>query len=117
MPKLIHFLHFSKMTVTYNGSHPRLNVDRFAGTTNFCLGFTQDGNYYMPNSCILGDIRDFGNNPCQILAILQRPNISSPPVYRDIRYVAKGVPLDKLTLPDNLKGKISFENYMPKSSK
>lgn len=112
LPKLVQFLHFSKMTVTYNKTRPKLNIDRFAGTTNYCLGFTQDGKYYMPSSCLLEDIRTLGNQPSQILAVLQRPCHSPTPIYANIRYVAKGVPLNKLSLPPALSEIINLNAYI-----
>lgn len=43
LPKIVSFVQFSKMTVTYSGDRPKLSVDRFAGTVNYSLGFTLDG--------------------------------------------------------------------------
>ena len=40
---IVSFVQFSKMTVTYSGDRPKLSVDRFAGTVNYSLGFTLDG--------------------------------------------------------------------------
>lgn len=114
LPNLINFLHFSKMTVAYSNNRPKLNVDRFAGTTNYCLGFKKDKKYYMPSSCLLEDIRHLGNNPSQILAVLQRHKDEPDSKYKNIRYVAKGVPLDKLSLSPELQALISLENYLQK---
>ncbi len=71
LPKLVQFLRFSKMTTLYNGTRPRLAVDRVAGTINYCLGFINDGDYFVPSSCLLEDIRKLGDKPSQILAIEQ----------------------------------------------
>ena len=43
LPKIVSFVQFPKMTVTYSGDRPKLSVDRFAGTVNYSLGFTLDG--------------------------------------------------------------------------
>lgn len=103
LPKLVRFFHFSKMTVVYNGGRPKLAVDRLAGTTNYCLGFVEDNNYYVPSSCLLDDIRNYGENPSQILAILSKEMANKSKVYKKICYVAKGVPLNRIMLPEKLK--------------
>lgn len=114
LPNLVHFLRFSKMTALYNGIRPKLAVDRMAGTINYCLGFVRDGNYFVPNSCLMEDIRKWGDNPSQILAIMSKKANASEPIYEEIRYVAKGVSLNKLRLSDELNNLISLEKYVEK---
>lgn len=114
LPKIVSFVQFSKMTVTYSGNRPKLSVDRFAGTVNYSLGFTLDGDYYMPSSCLLEDIRNLGHNPSQILAILSKDSHDNTGIYKKINYVAKGVPLDKLNMPDELINIIDLTDYISK---
>lgn len=114
LPKLVQFLQFSKMTALYNGIRPKLAVDRVAGTINYCLGFIKDGDYFVPSSCLLEDIRKLGDNPSQILAIMSKKANQSEPIYKEIRYVAKGVPLNKLRMSDELNNLISLEKYVEK---
>ena len=114
LPLIVNFLKSSKMTAVYSPIRPRLSVERLAGTTNFCLGFTKDKDYYVPSSCLLEDIRDLSNNTLQILAIFSKPTSKLSPIYKDVRYVAKGVKLKQLSLPDNLSHLISLENYTEK---
>jgi len=114
LPKLVQFLRFSKMTALYNGIRPKLAVDRVAGTINYCLGFIKDGDYFVPSSCLLEDIRKLGDNPSQILAIMSKKANQSEPIYKEIRYVAKGVPLNKLKMSDELNNLISLEKYIEK---
>lgn len=114
LPLIINFLKSSKMTAIYNGIRPRLSIDRLAGTTNFCLGFTKDKDYYVPSSCLLEDIRNLAEVSYQILAIFSKPAKRTSPIYKDIRYVAKGVSLHQLPYPDTLLAKISLENYIEK---
>ena len=102
------------MTAIYNSIRPKLSVDRLAGTINFCLGFTKDKRYYVPSSCLLEDIRNLADDTFQILAILSKPAKKSFPTYKNIRYIAKGIKLDHLLLPDNLSALISLENYVEK---
>ena len=84
------------------------------GTTNYCLGFSKEGKYYMPSSCLLEDIRNLGDHPSQILAVLSKNNNASEQVYSEIRYVAKGVPLNKIKMPNNLNQMINLSNYKEK---
>ena len=114
LPKLVSFVQFSKMTVAYNACRPKLSVERLAGTTNYCLGFTKEGNYYMPSSCLLEDIRNMGDNPSQILAVLSKKNIAEEQIYKKIRYIAKGVPLDRINIPIDLKNIIDLSEYRKK---
>lgn len=114
LPRLVQFLRFSKMTALYSGIRPKLAVDRVAGTTNYCLGFIKEGDYFVPGSCLLEDIRKLGDNPSQILAIMSKKANQSEPIYKEIRYVAKGVPLNKLKLSDKLSSLISLEKYVEK---
>ena len=102
------------MTAIYNSIRPKLSVDRLAGTTNFCLGFTKDKNYYVPSSCLLEDIRNLADVTFQILAIFSKPATKNAPIYKDVRYVAKGVKLTTLSLSDELSSLISLENYTEK---
>jgi len=114
LPKLVHFLRNTKMTVLYNGMRSKLAVDRIAGTTNYCLGFVKDGDYFVPNSCLLEDIRNLGNNPSQILAIMSKRASKKESIYKEIRYVAKGVPLNRLNLSEELRRIICLVNYNEK---
>lgn len=114
LPKVVQFLQFSKMTALYDGIRPRLVIDRVVGTTSYCLGFIQDGNYFVPGSCLLEDIRNLGRNPSQVLAVMSKKACRSESIYVDIRYVAKGVSLNGLKMPDELSHLISLEKYVEK---
>jgi len=114
LPLIVQFLKSSKMTAIYNSIRPKLSVDRLAGTTNFCLGFTKDKEYYVPSSCLLEDIRNLSDDAFQILAIFSKPAKKTFPIYKDIRYIAKGIKLNHLLLPPNLSSLISLENYVEK---
>lgn len=114
LPLIVNFLKSSKMTAIYNSIRPKLSVDRLAGTTNFCLGFTKDKNYYVPSSCLLEDIRNLADVTFHILAIFSKPATKNTPIYKDVRYVAKGVKLTTLSFSDELSSLISLENYTEK---
>ncbi len=65
---------------------------------NFCLGFTRDSKFYAPSSCLLEDVRNLTNKPSQVLTVMSKR--SDETVYTNIRYVAKGLNLKKLSLPE-----------------
>ena len=109
LPKIVNFISSSKMTGLYNGIRPLLAVDRLAGTTNFCLGFTQDGDYYVPSSCLLEDIRKLAEKPSQVLAVMSKK--SDEAIYKNIRYVAKGLPFDRIKLQSELEEIIDRSEY------
>lgn len=113
LPKLVNFIQLSKMTVVYNGSKPKLVVDRIVGTTNYCLGFTLDKSYYVPSSCLLEDIRNFGEKPSQILAVLSKKAKKGDRLYGNIQYVAKGLKLNRINLPDEVKQLIDLSKLTP----
>ena len=102
------------MTTVYNGTRPKLTIDRAAGITNYCLGFVKDGNYFVPVSCLLEDIRTLGNCASQILAIMSKKAVKKKQIYKEIRYVAKGVSLNKLSVPSKLNTLMSLDNYYEK---
>lgn len=113
LPRIVNFVSSSKMTGIYNGIKPLLAVDRLAGTTSFCLGFTQDGDYYAPSSCLLEDIRDLTVKPSQVLAVMSKK--SDEEIYKDIRHVAKGVPFNKLVLPGELGSIVDRSGFILKT--
>lgn len=109
LPKLVNFLQFSKMTTLYNGVRPKLSMERIAGTTNYCMGFVRDHAYYVPNSCLLEDIRNLGEAPSQILAVFSKSANEKYGIYNNIRYVAKGLPIEKIQMPEELREMISLK--------
>lgn len=69
---------------------------------------------YVPSSCLLEDIRNLADVTYQILAIFSKPATKTAPIYKNVRYVAKGIKLNHLTFPDDLSALISLENYTEK---
>lgn len=78
------------------------------------IRFKEDGDYFVPSSCLLEDIRKLGDAPSQILAIMSKKADRSESIYKEIRYVAKGVPLNRLKISFELSNLISLEKYLPK---
>ena len=72
LPQIINFFQMSKMTTLYSNTQPRLYTERLSENVTACVGFIVDDNngYYVPNTCLLQDIRTLGAPTNQILAIL-----------------------------------------------
>ena len=99
----------TKITGDYNHMRPYLFVDKVVGGVNFCLGLTKEDDIYVPSSALLEDIKKLTDVPSQVLAILEKETLEK--VYRIVKHVAKGLNLNNLVLPDEIKDMISLENY------
>jgi hypothetical protein len=111
LPVLMELNRVTKIVGDYNGLRPYLVVDKLIGGVNFCLGLRLDTNCgdYVPVSALNTDIRDLSVNTSQVLAIFLKDKKSE--IYRDIKYIAKGLNLEKIELPQEIEQVISLENY------
>ena len=48
LPQLINFVHYSRMTVVFNGGRPYLKCDKVVGTTNFSMAIKKSETFYIP---------------------------------------------------------------------
>ena len=55
--------HFAKMVEEYNFIKSLLYTEKLARNITACLGFIRDGEYYIPNTVLKGDIRDITKRP------------------------------------------------------
>ena len=110
LPNLVKMLCSAQMTVVYNNGRPWLRCDRLTGSVNFCLAIKQVSGYYIPVSCINGDIRDMGEKPSRILAIFSKPRSDSGK-YKRIRRVTSGINLTELEIPDQLHNMVDLSGY------
>lgn len=108
LPKVVNFFKSSRMTTTFDTYQPQLHVDRLVGNISYCLGFVKESGYYVPTSCLLGDIRDFSKYTSQILAVLSKPSHKSNTIYNELKYTAKGLDLKRLSLPKRLSNLIEL---------
>ena len=108
LPILMDVTKITKITGDYNNLRPYLFVDKVMGGVNFCLGLSLENNIYVPSSALLEDIKNLTNTPSQVLAILQKDITDIK--YTNVKHVAKGLSLEKLVLPDNIKKMINLEN-------
>ena len=61
------------------------------------VSIVDDNNgYYVPNTCLLQDIRTLGAPTNQILAILSKPASKEYSLYSTIEYQAKGISVDSI---------------------
>ena len=102
----------TKITGDYNNVRPYLYVDKVIGGVNFCLGLSKENEGYVPSSALLENIKTLTDSPSQVLAILEK-DINSD-VYRKIKHVAKGVNLNNVMLPDEVKAIIDLQEYVYK---
>ena len=109
LPQMIKFMHYSKMTVLYDGGRPKLVCDKVIGTTNFSMALDQMKKYYVPASCLEEDVRNFGKDISQVIAIFQAQ--IDEEIYKDIRNVAKGINLKNVTFPNEYRSIIDLSNY------
>ena len=112
LPAITKFTSITKIIGDSNGRQPFLYVEKIVGNINFCLGLRIDKsiNQYVPVSALKQNIKDLTDKPSQVLAIFERPYGSSC-VYKMIRHVAKGLDLNKLSIPADLSTIISLEDY------
>ena len=98
LPQIVNFFQMSTMTTLYSNTLPRLYTERLAGNVTACVGFIVDDNngYYVPNTCLLQDIRTLGAPTNQILAILSKPASKEYSLYSTIEYQAKGISVDSI---------------------
>ena len=108
LPILMDVTKITKITGDYNNLRPYLFVDKVMGGVNFCLGLSLENNIYVPSSALLEDIKNLTNTPSQVLAILQKDITDIK--YTNVKHVAKGLSLEKLVPPDDIKKMINLEN-------
>lgn len=112
LPALMDVTKVTKITGDYNNVRPFLFVDKVMGGVNFCLGLTKDDGEYVPSSALLEDIKKLTNSPSQVLAIFEKDRNGK--IYETVKHVAKGLNLNKILLPDEIKNMIDLKNYVYK---
>lgn len=115
LPVLMDVTKITKITGDYNNVRPYLFVDKVMGGVNFCLGLSKEEDIYVPSSALLEDIKQLTEIPSQVLAILEKDKEDK--VYSTVKHVAKGLNLKNIILPDEVKDKISLDNYVYKEKR
>lgn len=83
-----------KMFGDYLDVRINLKTDKIAGSVNSFLGFTKDGEYYIPNTVIAEDLRKNTVEPKKVLAILSK-NVNDDK-YNTIKMVGKKIDIKRL---------------------
>lgn len=112
LPVLMDIAKITKITGDYNNVRPYLLVDKVMGGVNFCLGLSKENDTYVPSSALLEDIKKLTNTPSQVLAILEKDKDEN--VYKTVKYVAKGLNLNNLLLPNEISAMVNLEEYVYK---
>lgn len=114
LPVIMDIQKVTKIAGNYNRGRTYLVADKLIGNVNFCLGLKEIAtNFYVPVSALLEDIKKLTENQSQVIAIFSK--YISDSTYETIRYVAKGINLNKVNLSIDISKKISLKNYIPKS--
>ena len=90
LPGIMKIHQSAKMAGDYESTKIFLYTEKLVGNISACLGFTKEGQYYIPNTALREDIRNVTRKPAlRMLAILRKPIRES--VYHEICYAAKGI--------------------------
>ena len=98
----VRYLDKAKMTGLFSSTGLKLVVDRLVGTTSYSIGFKKKGDYYLPSSCLLEDIRKMVSPWSRIIAVFSKPAMKKGNEYSSKRYIAKGYSFDESTLPADI---------------
>jgi len=110
LPMLLDVSKITKITGDYNNIRPYLYVDKVMGGVNFCLGLSRENDVYVPSSALLEDIKKLTSAPSQVLAILEKD--INDDIYCRVKHVAKGVSLNKVVMPQEIKEMICLDSYV-----
>lgn len=111
LPSLMQIHKMAKMIGEYNDCKPKLYTEKLAGSTVGCMGFVKDeGKYYVPNTILQEDIRDVTIKANKLLAIYSKGIKEDQ--YSHLCYVAKGIPVDNIMMPADIREKIDIENLI-----
>lgn len=105
LPQILKIHKSTKMIGDYNNIKPYLSTQKIAGGIHACLGFKQEGNYYMPNTALYEDIRKT-NIQARVISILIRKIRELK--YKKIIYISKDYSLEKILKNKEIKEKINI---------
>lgn len=114
LPLITQITKITKMTGEFDGSKKIiLNCDYVIGGEDSCVGISknEDNDRYFPRSCLKENIKKITKYTSQVIAIFQK-NVNDLEKYESIRYVAKGIDLSHINMPEQIINKISLEKYI-----
>ena len=119
LPLITQITKITKMTGDFNNnSKINLDCDYVIGGEKSCIGVSknQNNDRYFPRSCLKENIKKITKYTSQVIAIFQK-NVNDTDKYKTIKYVAKGIDLSRVDMPNEITEKISLEHYTPSNKK
>ncbi len=108
LPSLMKLHRLAKMVGDYNSHKPKLYTEKLAGNIVCCMGFTKEERFYVPNTILKEDIRDITPKVNKLIAVYSKKTKDIH--YTSLCYLAKGISIDNIKLPQHINGKIDNIN-------
>lgn len=105
LPQLMQINKFAKMIGNYDFNKSVLSTDKLAGNVSACMGFVRVDGFYVPNTALREDIRDVTRHPQKRILAIYRKTLREQK-YIEVCYTAKGIDLEKLSMPEEIREKI-----------
>lgn len=103
LPQLVRINKTARMIGQYDNSKTLLVTHKLVGGVCGCIGFIQDGPFYIPNTALNEDIRDISKKPCgRILATFTKERDQS--LYQKTTYTAKDIDISSILAQNCIKG-------------
>lgn len=112
LPYITQMIKITKMVGEFSGLGEKLESDYVIGGVNACLGISKNetNGRYFPRSCLKENIKKVTKYTSQVLVIFQKSINDSEP-YIKVKYVAKGVNLNRVIIPDVIRELINLDSY------
>ena len=113
LPYLMNLHKTSNMVCIFDGYSVKLQTEKLVGNIKGCIGFVQDkrdGNYFVPNTILNEDIRKLSNNTSRLIAVYSK--LIKEPSYTNLCYLAKGINISELKIPEEIKEKIDRKSVV-----
>ncbi len=114
LPLISQMVRITRMVGEYDDSKENLDSDYIIGGTNACIGVSKypDGSVYFPRTCLFEDIRKISIYTSQVLLIYRKELPIDDKIDADLKYVAKGIDVNKIVLPKEIRSVISSVQEM-----
>ena len=107
LPKLMDLCKNTNIIGQYNGSKVKLCTDKLAGNIVGCMGLIKQGQYYVPNTALKEDIRDYIFKSEKVIAIFGKS--FSDKLYNRLLYVSKE---PEINITSEIISKIDIDNFI-----
>lgn len=106
LPKLMDLYKNTNIVGQYNGTKAKLCTDKLAGNIIGCLGLTKQGKYYIPNTALKEDIRDYICKTEKVIAIFGKR--FNDKLYNKLLYVSKE---QEISITSEILNIIDIDNF------